>query len=139
MNPNLRRALTLAIGLFFGFALGNIGFADYGEVQKMFTFADLRMFLSFGGGLAVTMIGFALLRGKRELPKRRFHKGIVPGGVLFGAGWALTGGCPTITLVQLGEGQLPALITLAGILAGIGLYDRVHPKLFGWDRGSCDM
>lgn len=138
MNASLRIPLTIAIGVFFGFTLGNIGFADYGEVQEMFTFADLRMFLAFGGALALTMLGFRLLRGRRELPKRAYHKGIIPGGILFGVGWALTGGCPTITLVQLGEGQLPAIITLAGILAGIGLYDRVHPKLFGWDRGSCD-
>ena len=47
-------------------------------------------------------------------------------GVLFGLGWALTGGCPAAPLVQLGEGKLAALATMVGIAVGTTVYRRVH-------------
>ena len=60
------------------------------------------------------------------------------GGVLFGAGWALTGACPSIALVQLGEGKLGALVTLVGIFAGNALYAAVHERYFRFSVGSCE-
>jgi len=38
--------------MFMGIALSDIGFADYGEIHKMFLFTDLRMLFTlvgFGG------------------------------------------------------------------------------------------
>jgi uncharacterized membrane protein YedE/YeeE len=58
---------------------------------------------------------------------------------MFGVGWVLSGGCPAVALAQLGEGQLPALLTVAGILFGAWLYPKVHRRLFRWDVGSCEM
>ena len=63
---------------------------------------------------------------------------IVPGGVLFGIGWALCGACPSVPWVQLGEGKLASLATLAGVFAGTILYRTVHARFFRWDRGSCE-
>jgi hypothetical protein len=113
-------------GLILGFALGNIGFGDFGEVHRMFTFADLRLFLTFCGGVAITAAGVALYRRRHPLPPRTLHRGTVIGSVLFGAGWALSGACPGIVLVQLGEGRLYGLLTLAGILTGAWVGGRVQ-------------
>jgi uncharacterized membrane protein YedE/YeeE len=132
---------TVGVALFgflLGFSLDRIGFSDWGEVHRMFLFADLRLFLTFATGVTLTMIGFfALFRGE-PMPRRAIHRGTIPGGVLFGVGWALTGACPGIILVQLGEGQLPGLVTLAGVLAGTALYPRLHARFFRWDPGSCE-
>jgi hypothetical protein len=115
-----------------------MGFTDFGEVHKMFTFQDLRLFLTFCGGVGLSMVGFLVLaRGKRFAP-RNFHKGTIPGGLLFGAGWALTGSCPTGAVVQLGEGKVMAGLTLLGIVFGSWVYPLVHRRVFGWPLEVCD-
>ena len=48
-------------GLLLGFSLSWMGFADFGEVHRMFVFADLRLFLTFACG--VTLTGLAFLCG----------------------------------------------------------------------------
>ena len=126
------------LGLALGFGLSSIGFSDWGEVHRMFVFADLRLFLTFLGGVALTMAGFAVAARGMRLAPRPMHKGIVPGGVLFGVGWALSGACPSIMLVQLGEGRLPAAFTLVGVVFGTLLYPRVHRAFFRWDAGTCE-
>lgn len=129
-----------AVGLFFGFALSNIGFSDWGEVHRMFTFQDLRLVLVFGGAVFLIGVGLAVLvKDARARFLRPIHPGTAPGGVLFGIGWALSGACPSIVLVQLGEGQLPALLTLSGALMGTFSYGWVHRRWFRWDPGSCDV
>jgi uncharacterized membrane protein YedE/YeeE len=130
-------ARTGLFGLLLGFSLSWMGFADFGEVHRMFTFADLRLFLTFVGGVALTGAGFAILSRGKSLAPKPLHKGTIVGGVLFGVGWAITGACPGAALVQLGEGQLIALVTLGGIFAGTLLYRPLHARLFRWDRGAC--
>ena len=135
-----RRVLgTLLIGFALGVALSRIGFSSWDEVHNMFTFTDLRMTLVFGLGVLLLAPLWPLIgrwQGVRW-PKRGIHKGTLAGGVLFGAGWALSGACPTIALVQLGEGQLAAVLTLVGLLAGNWVYGVVHARFFRWDTGSC--
>ncbi len=129
---------SAVIGLVLGFALSWMGFADFREVHAMFTFADLRLLFTFFAGVALTGLGFLVLARGRVLPPKPIHKGTLIGGLLFGIGWALTGACPGASLVQLGEGQLPALITITGIVIGTVLYRKVHARFFRWDRGACE-
>jgi len=127
------------IGVLFGFALSRIGFTSWDEVHRMFTFGDLRLLLTFAfavGLLAVSWVVIARLTGASWSP-RRMHPGTLIGGALFGIGWALSGACPSIALVQLGEGQLGAGLTLVGILAGNWLYSVVHERYFRWTAASC--
>lgn len=133
--------LTLLVGVGLGFALSRIGFSSWDEVHAMFTFSDLRMFLTFCGSVAVLLVMWRVLA--KVAPRfasfrpRMIHKGSVLGGVLFGAGWAISGACPSIALVQLGEGQLGALFTLLGIFAGNALYGFAQGRYLHWDTGSC--
>ncbi|MBM4364110.1 MAG: YeeE/YedE family protein [Deltaproteobacteria bacterium] len=130
-----------AVGLGFGYALSRIGFSDWGEVHRMFTFADLRLTLGFAGAVALLAAFWPLVRrASREPPvwaPRRLYPGTVPGALLFGAGWAVSGSCPSIALVQLGEGQLGALATRCGIFAGNALYAQAHRLWFRWSVQSC--
>lgn len=59
------------------------------------------------------------------------------GGFLLGAGWALCGACPAIVWVQLGEGRIAGALSLAGILAGMATYPRIHRRLFRWPGDAC--
>jgi uncharacterized protein len=141
MNSSLAtHAKLTALGLFFGFALSNIGFSNWAEVHRMFTFQDLRLVFVFGGAVFLSGVGLALfVKDARMRYLRPIHPGSIPGGVLFGVGWALCGCCPSIVLVQIGEGQLPALLTLSGALMGTFAYGKIHQKYFRWDPGSCEM
>jgi len=124
-------------GLFFGFILSRMGFADFTEVHKMFLFEDLRLFFGFAVGVTISMVAFVGLRQLTKAPPRPLHPGSILGGIIFGAGWAITGACPSIVLVQLGEGQLAAIATLVGAIVGTVVYPLVHRRLFRWDMGSC--
>jgi len=124
------------LGLGLGFTLSEAGFSDYGELHRMFVFADLRLLLAFAGAVAAAMAGFALLCRRDAVPRRPFHRGTVPGAVLFGAGWALCGACPAIALVQIGEGRVAAVAIAAGMLAGVWACQRVRRR-WVWDSGSC--
>jgi hypothetical protein len=129
--------VTVVTGLALGFTVANIGFQDFGELNRMFTFQDLRMLLSFAGGVAIIAIAFLLLRVRRR--PGRIHPGVVPGAVLFGAGWAITGGCPAIPLVQVATGYVPALFTVAGVVVGIRLCRWANARFLHLDRGSCGL
>ncbi|MCB9381647.1 MAG: YeeE/YedE family protein, partial [Acidimicrobiaceae bacterium] len=129
-------AKVAVLGALFGFTVSMVGFADFGELNAMFTFQDTRMLLAFAGGVAVAALGFLLLDPKRPT-RTRIHKGVVPGAVLFGAGWAVSGGCPAIPLVQLGAGYLPAIVTLAGVASGMVAYRHLNARYLHIDAGSC--
>ena len=129
--------VTGGLGLLLGFGLSAMGFSDFGQVQQMFAFEDFRLMLTFAAGVVLTGLGFRALKSPREHAARKIHPGSVPGGLLFGAGWALCGACPAIAWVQLGEGRLMALLTIAGIGLGTAIYPRIHARWFGWPGESC--
>ncbi len=108
-------------GLLLGFVVGRLGFTDYGELHRMLVFSDLRLFSAFALAVNLLVLVFMMFGKGLKLPNATFHRGLVPGAILFGVGWALTGACPGVALVQVGQGSLPALASLAGIGVGIGL------------------
>lgn len=136
MSPRTSRSVVLlAMGLLLGFSLSRMGFTSWDEVHAMFTFADLRLFLTFGLGVSLLAIAFAIVRRRSDpgWPPRPIHRGTLVGGVLFGLGWAISGACPGVVLAQLGEGRGSALFALFGVLLGNWLYgawleQRVHAE-----------
>jgi hypothetical protein len=128
---------NIITGLALGYTVANIGFGDYGELNRMFTFQDLRMFLSFAGAVVIIVVAYTLLRVRRT--PGRIHAGVIPGAVLYGTGWAISGGCPAIPIVQVASGYLPALVTIAGVIVGIWLSRWANAKYFHLDRGSCGL
>ncbi|WP_091223642.1 DUF6691 family protein [Paenibacillus sp. BC26] len=64
-----------------------------------------------------------LLGGPLKLPKLPIRKHHIWGGALFGAGWAITGTCPTVSAAMLGTGKLLGLSVMAGLLVGVLLKD----------------
>jgi len=135
------KLLTLAMGTFMGACLSRIGFSSWDEVHAMFTFESLRPFLSFCAAVAMLYLLWrpfgSIAPEARHMGPRVIHRGTLAGGILFGVGWALSGACPSIALVQLGEGQLGAGWTLLGIVAGNWLYAALHTRFLRWDTGSC--
>ena len=133
--------LTGLLAVLMGFVLSRIGYSSWDDVHAMFVFSDLRMFFAFGVAVMVLFVASRALAklspGRVHFRARPVHKGTLLGSLLFGAGWAISGACPSIALVQLGEGQLAAGYTLLGVLAGNWLYGAVHMRWLRWDTASC--
>ena len=142
MNNNFKIHVIYGIfGIAMGIILSSIGFADYDEVFKMFTFTDTRMFFAFVSAVMLSSAIFSILHFTKRLPfdQKPFHPGTIPGSIMFGYGWALCGACPSIVFVQLGQGKVVAFITLFGIFLGVRAYSILHARFFGWDTGTCGI
>ena len=69
---------NIIAGLALGYVVTNIGFGDYAELNRMFTFQDLRMFLAFAGAVVIIAVVFAIMRVRRT--QTRIHAERLPGG-----------------------------------------------------------
>jgi uncharacterized protein len=133
------RVGTVLVGAALGASLHRIGLASWDEVHHMFALQSLRILVAFACAVALLAISWRIVRAvsSPRWTRRRLQPGTLPGGILFGVGWALCGACPSIVLVQLGLGESTALWTLAGVLLGNFVYAPVHARWFRWSAGSC--
>jgi uncharacterized membrane protein YedE/YeeE len=127
----------LLSGAVFGFLLSRGRLTDYDTMMGMFRLTDLHVMGVMGVAIPVAAIGLFLLRrgrvraatgGEIEVHPKPDHRWTPVAGLVFGAGWALTGVCPGTSLAQIGEGKTYALITALGIIAGTYAY--------GWLRSA---
>lgn len=58
------------------------------------------------------------------------------GGLLFGIGMVLAGGCVVGTLYKMGSGSILGVVTLAGLVCGSTLYAEIHPWWSGVVKGT---
>lgn len=135
---NLALAMSLLVGIYFGIVLTKSEVVRWQRVHDMFLFKEPFMYLIIGMGVGVAMISMLLIKkfkgktieGKPIVYKPKpFQKGVIIGGMMFGAGWAITGACPGPIYAQIGGGTWMALITLAGALMGMYAYAFLQPKL----------
>lgn len=126
MSRAVNRLVFVVLGAGFGFALVEARATDPAAIVDMFLLRDLHLFGVIGSAIATAALGFALQRRRGralfgaacELGPKPLHDRVLAGGIVFGAGWALSATCPGTALAQLGEGKLYALSTIAGISAG---------------------
>lgn len=134
----LSLAMSLLLGIFFGIVLTKSEVVRWQRVHDMFLFNEPHMYLIIGTGVAVAAVSILLIKslgiksveGKSyTYQPKPFQKGVVIGGTIFGAGWAITGACPGPIYAQIGGGAWMALFTLAGALTGMYAYAYLKPKL----------
>ena len=65
----------------------------------MFAFTDQRLLFGFMLAVVILAIGWQVIArlSHPHWSSRKLHPGTITGGILFGAGWAITGGCPKTT------------------------------------------
>ncbi|MCC7263009.1 MAG: YeeE/YedE family protein [Candidatus Latescibacteria bacterium] len=129
---------SLLLGILFGVVLVKSEVCSWFRIQKMFRFEDAHMYLVICSAIAVGALSVFLLRTWRpntaqgqpvEIRRKKFTKGTVFGGLIFGMGWAVTGACPGPIYAQLGSGAYQALATFAGAFVGAYLYAWLRPRL----------
>ncbi len=123
------------IGVAFGVILQRSRLCFAGAFRDLILLGDGRLFRAILVGLGVATLGFVLLEA-RLAPDPGF--GVAPagphiqpvgvatvvGGVLFGIGMVLAGGCVSGSLWRMGEGYLASWVAMGGIVLGTVVANR---------------
>ena len=128
----------LVMGVFFGILLVKSEVISWFRIQEMFRLQSFHMYGVIGSAVVTGMISIALIKhfniktisGKKiVIAARKFSKGQIYGGLLFGFGWALTGACPGPLYAQIGAGFSVVIITLVSAIAGTWIYGLLRERL----------
>lgn len=130
--------MSLLMGTYFGIVLTKSEVVRWQRVHDMFLFNEPHMYLIIGVGVGVAMVSMLIIKrmsaktieGKPIIYKPKpFHKGVVIGGTIFGAGWAIAGACPGPIYAQVGAGAWMGFLTLAGAMVGMFAFAAFKSKL----------
>jgi len=136
----MRILLVFVAGLVFGLGLLLSGMADPAKVLGFLDLAgawDPSLAFVMAGAIAVAAPAFALARrrakallgGPMQLPTATaIDRRLVLGSLTFGVGWGLAGFCPGPALVALGLGAPQAVVFVAAMLAGMGLFELIEAR-----------
>ena len=121
-------ALGLLAGIVFGATAQRTNFCTMGAISDIVNLQDYRRFRSWLLAIAVAIAGSQALylTGTVDLGKSIYLTanlgwlGAIVGGLMFGFGMTLTGGCGNKTLVRLGAGNLKSLVV--ALVLGIFAY-----------------
>jgi uncharacterized membrane protein YedE/YeeE len=128
----------LLSGVLFGIVLVKAEIISWYRIQEMFRLQSFHMYGVIGSAVIVGMLSVWIIKRfniptihgeKIEFHSKKFNKGNVYGGLLFGFGWALTGACPGPLFAQIGTGMLVIIITFLSALAGTWIYGLIREKL----------
>lgn len=133
-----RLALFWLFGLAIGFVLQRARFCFVSAVSNCFLFRDTRLLEGVMAGLFIATIGFsAIMYQMMPEPGPGFIRSgalvtpfgwhLLLGGVMFGFGMLLAGGCIVGNLYKIGEGAVSAVVAFVGILAGMGILQFTWP------------
>ena len=130
-------------GVAFGAICQRSRFCFVAGFRDLFLMRQGRMLRGIIAGLAVATAGFAMIMatvvpnpGSGVLPSDAhiLPLGIatVLGGLLFGFGMVLSGGCVSGSLYRMGEGYIGSWIAIGGVL--LGLYAMARTWNWWWDN-----
>jgi uncharacterized membrane protein YedE/YeeE len=127
-------------GLVFGSGLIVSGMVNPAKVLGFLDLAgswDPSLAFVMAGAVAVGMVAFMLARQRAvsllgadmRLPSsRQIDRRLVAGSVLFGIGWGIAGFCPGPGLVSLGMGEFKAVVFVAAMLLGMGVFELLERR-----------
>lgn len=126
------------MGILFGIILIKAEVISWFRIQEMFRLQSFHMYGVIGSAVVVGMISVLLIKKlniktlygeKIVLDNKKFNKGQIYGGLIFGLGWALTGACPGPLFAQIGYGSSVVIVTLLSALTGTWVYGFFREKL----------
>jgi len=125
---------ALLSGLVFGLGLIVSGMVNPAKVLGFLDLAgawDPSLALVMAGAVAVGFFAFlaakkrtrSLIGAEMKLPTASaINRRLLAGSALFGVGWGVAGFCPGPGLAALGMGEPKALVFVAAMLVGMGIF-----------------
>lgn len=136
-SPVKSLALGLVFGILFGFLLQKGGVAKFHVLIGQLLLEDFTVVKIMLSAVVVGMLGIHLMLHLKlvelHVKPTRIASNII-GGLLFGAGFALSAYCPGTGAAALGQGNFDALAMVAGMIAG----SYVFAEASGWISRSVD-
>ncbi len=137
-HPFYYNVKYLIVGVFFGIVLVKSEVISWFRIQEMFRLQSFHMYGVIGSAVVVGMLSVWLIKKYKvksiygesiQFVSKKFNKGNIYGGLLFGFGWAITGACPGPLFAQIGTGATVISITLLSAIFGTWVYGRIRPFL----------
>lgn len=125
-------------GILFGIILIKAEVISWFRIQEMFHLQSFHMYGVIGSAVVVGIISVFLIKKFKiktidgepiVIEPKKFNKGQIYGGLLFGFGWAITGACPGPLFAQIGSGATVIIVTLLSAIAGTWVYGKFKDKL----------
>jgi len=137
-KPLLSNLKFAFAGILFGIILVKSEVISWFRIQEMFRLQSFHMYGVIGSAIVVGIISVFIIKkfniktidGEQvQFEPKKFNKGQVYGGVLFGFGWALTGACPGPLFALIGTGATVIIVTLFSAIIGTWVYGYFREKL----------
>ena len=128
----------LVVGILFGIVFVKAEIISWFRIQEMFRLQSFHMYGVIGTGVVLGIVSVWLIKKFKirtiygesiEFHPKRFSRGQIYGGLLFGFGWAMTGACPGPLFAQIGTGAFVIGVTLLSAIAGTWIYGYFRPRL----------
>lgn len=128
----------LIVGILFGIVFVKAEVISWFRIQEMFRLQSFHMYGVIGSAVAVGMLSVVIIKKFNiktiygepiVFHPKKFNKGQIYGGLIFGLGWALTGACPGPLFAQIGTGATVVTVTLLSAIAGTWFYGFLRDKL----------
>ena len=127
-----------AVGVVFGIVFVKAEIISWFRIQEMFRLQSFHMYGVIGTAIAVGALSVFLIKKFRvktihgepiTFTPKKFNKGQIIGGLIFGLGWALTGACPGPLFAQIGTGATVVAVVVLSAIAGTWVYGYFREKL----------
>jgi uncharacterized protein len=128
----------LALGIIFGFILIKAEVISWFRIQEMFRFQSFHMYGIICSAIVVGLISVQIIKRFNvkttsgepiKIEPKKFNKGNIIGGFMFGLGWAMTGACPGPLYALIGSGLLVVAVVLLSAVFGTYVYGVIKDKL----------
>jgi uncharacterized membrane protein YedE/YeeE len=125
-------------GILFGIILVKSEVISWFRIQEMFRLQSFHMYGVIGSAVVVGIISVFIIKKFKiktidgepiQFDTKKFNKGQIYGGLLFGFGWAMTGACPGPLFALIGNGATVIIVTLFSAITGTWVYGFVRDKL----------
>jgi uncharacterized protein len=117
---------AIPVGFLFGFFLQKGALCGASALSEVVVFKDRSKLAGVWIAIAVSMIGFAGVEAAgwvQLAPKPMIWVSALVGGVVFGVGTVLAGGCISGCLFKAAEGNLNSMAGLGGIALGVAIVE----------------
>lgn len=137
-KPVVSNFKFMIAGILFGIILVKSEVISWFRIQEMFRLQSFHMYGVIGSAVLVGIISVFLIKKFKlktidgepiRLESKKFNKGQIYGGLLFGFGWAMTGACPGPLFALIGNGATVIIVTLFSAILGTWVYGLLRNRL----------